>query len=153
MLHLYLRKSWNQMKMCFAYLCVNQLPWSGSLVPWYDQIHAVWGVRVQGASVPPRTGGTFPFQLLTGQSDPPRGRVHPRQVPFLIHLTYSHLFSLLNDIPFLSLRFANIEIKSVKFEDSLFENCYFEDIRSTNTFFENCTIKNTVFYNTGIMYN
>lgn len=47
------------------------------------------------------------------------------------------------------LRFANIEIKSVKFEDSLFENCYFEDVRSTNTFFENCTFKNTMFYNTG----
>lgn len=50
---------------------------------------------------------------------------------------------------FLSLRFANIEMKSVKFENSLFENCYFEDIKSTNTFFENCTIKNTIFYNTG----
>lgn len=55
---------------------------------------------------------------------------------------------------FFFLRFANIEIKSVKFEDSLFENCYFEDVKSTNTFFENCTIKNTVFYNTGsIIFN
>lgn len=69
-------------------------------------------------------------------------------------ISHIHIcFHCLNDIPFLSLRFANIEIKSVKFEDSLFENCYFEDIKSTNTFFENCTIKNTVFYNTGIMYN
>lgn len=59
---------------------------------------------------------------------------------------------LLNEISLLSLRFAEIEIKSVKFENSLFENCYFEDVKSTNTFFENCTIKNTVFYNTGIMH-
>ncbi len=58
---------------------------------------------------------------------------------------------LLDGMSFLSFRFANIEIKSVKFEDSLFENCYFEDVKSTNTFFENCTIKNTVFYNTGII--
>lgn len=63
------------------------------------------------------------------------------------------LFTLCLCCGFLSFRFANIEIKSVKFEDSLFENCYFEDIKSTNTFFENCTIKNTVFYNTGTMEN
>lgn len=150
--------------MCSNFVClyVYQLSWVGSVVPWYDQVHAVWGIWVQSPSVPSRTGGAFPFQLLSGQPSPPRGRVHPWQVGFInttsllqydhytcIWLFYDLFLLLLHVISFLPLRFANIEIKSVKFEDSLFENCYFEDVKSTNTFFENCTIKNTVFYNTG----
>lgn len=61
-------------------LCLAQLPRTGRVVPRHDQVHAVRGVRVQSTGVPPGTSGAFPLQLLPGQSGPPRGGVHSRQV-------------------------------------------------------------------------
>lgn len=57
-----------------------QLPRPGSVVPRYDQVHAVRRIWIKGQGVSPGTRGTFPLQLLSGQPNTPGGRVHPRQV-------------------------------------------------------------------------